>query len=181
MAFATLDAMTLLHAQPLTAEAFAPFGDVFGVPGGEPGVAVNRGTAVRFDLPATVETTGAPARLSLYRVEPVRLPLRVDLLERHPLGSQAFIPLSGRAWLVVVAPPGDTPEPASVRCFLAAPDQGVNFAPGTWHHPVLALGERSDFLAIDRTPAPSQANCDELPVQHWELSVDLDRGMPGLR
>jgi ureidoglycolate lyase len=162
----------VLVAQPLTADAFAPFGEVFAVPGDGPGVAINGGTALRYDLPVTIETSAAAARLSFYRVQPARLPLRVQSLERHPLGSQAFVPLSGRPWLVVVAPAGDAPEPGGVRCFLAAPDQGVNYAPGTWHHPVLALRASSDFLVIDRAPAPPHANCDELPVRHWQVSVD---------
>jgi ureidoglycolate lyase len=118
----------VLVAQPLTAEAFAPFGEVFAVPGDGPGVAINDGTALRYDLPVTIETSAAAARLSFYRVQPARLPLRVESLERHQLGSQAFVPLSGRPWLVVVAPAGDAPEPGGVRCFLAAPDQGVNYA-----------------------------------------------------
>ena len=84
------------------------------------------------------------------------------MLERHPLGSQAFLPLGERPYLVVVAPPGAPPSPASVRAFLAAPGQGVNYAPGVWHHPLLALDAVSDFWVIDR--AGPGDNCEEITL-----------------
>ncbi|MCY1176174.1 Ureidoglycolate lyase [compost metagenome] len=84
------------------------------------------------------------------------------MMERHPLASQAFVPLSGRAYLVVVAPAGPAPQVEDLRVFLARGDQGVNYAPGVWHHPLLALDEVSDFLVIDRG-GPGD-NCDEVKL-----------------
>jgi ureidoglycolate lyase len=81
------------------------------------------------------------------------------MLERHPLGSQAFMPLNGHAYLVAVAPRGETFATGDVRVFLARGDQGVNYAAGVWHHPLLALDTVCDFLIVDR--AGAGANCDE--------------------
>lgn len=83
----------------------------------------------------------------------------LKVFERHPLGSQAFVPLSGRPYLVAVAPAGAF-DPTAVQVFRARPDQGVNYARGVWHHFCLALGAESDFLVIDR--AGPGDNLDEV-------------------
>lgn len=71
------------------------------------------------------------------------------MMERHPLGSQAFIPLDDRPYLVVVAPAGDLDE-SKIRAFVTRGWQGVNYAKGVWHHPLLALGKVSDYIVVDR-------------------------------
>ncbi len=81
------------------------------------------------------------------------------MLERHPKGSQAFIPLSGNPYLVVVAPIGDEPDPNTIRAFYAKGSQGINYHKGVWHHPVLALEEKDQFLIVDRDG--EGPNCDE--------------------
>jgi ureidoglycolate lyase len=98
--------------------------------------------------------------------------MQLLILERHPLGSQAFIPMSSQPFLVVVAPAGDAPEPQRPRCFLAAPGQGVNYARGIWHHPLIALDAPSDFLVLDRAGAKSDANCDEYPLTDAYFWID---------
>jgi ureidoglycolate lyase len=80
----------------------------------------------------------------------VRLPFTVEIMERHPLGSQGFIPLHDRPFLVVVAPPGAEPGPAAIRAFLTDGRQGVNYYRGTWHHYQLTLDQTGDYLVIDR-------------------------------
>jgi ureidoglycolate lyase len=148
-----------LRPELLTAEAFRPFGDVIEMREGE-SRPINNNTCLRWDHVAGLDITqvgGAPL-LSLFRAQPVTLPLTVPLLERHPLSSQAFVPLSPRPFLVVVAPPGDGVTPAAIRAFLTASGQGVNYAAGVWHAPLLALGEASDFVVIGR--AGPEANCD---------------------
>ena len=106
---------------------------------------------------------GAPANASL--------PMALILLERHPLGRQAFMPLSQLPYLVVVAPPADASRPdlARLRCFAAGPGQGVNYAAGTWHHPLLALQAECDFLVVDRGGAASDHNCDEFALDGLDL------------
>lgn len=150
----------LLSPRPLEAAAFAPYGQVI-----EPGAArrvleINGGTARRFHDLARIEP-GPEGRVlvSIFQAVPRQLPLPVTLMERHPLASQAFMPLSGRPYLVLVAAPGEELRAAGLQLFLAPPGQGVNFNPGTWHHPLLALEGPSDFLVIDRE-GPGN-NCEE--------------------
>ena len=153
-----------LRAEPLTAGAFAPFGEVIAAAEAAEVRTINLGYARRFhDLARLdLDTDGGRPVLSLFRVTPVPDPIRIARMERHPLSSQAFYPLGGRPWLVVVAPPGVF-DPGALRAFLARADQGVNYRPGTWHHFCLALEAETDFLVIDRDgPGP---DCDEVSVE----------------
>ena len=142
----------ILMPEPLTAAAFAPFGDVIETSDRSQRFPVNQGHAERYHDLATVELVGidAKALVSIFRSRPRQFPLRLSLLERHPLGSQAFMPLTALPYLVVVAPGGDVPELHALRCFVAASGQGVNYARAIWHHPLLSLQETSNFLCIDR-------------------------------
>ncbi len=152
-----------LAVEPLTGAAFQAFGDVIEVPRGG-GQTVNDGTAVRHDNIAALELTadgGRPA-LGLFRVRPQRLPLECRTLERHPLSSQAFVPVGDRRFLVVVAPAGgDEPDAAATRAFVTDGRQGVNYRPGVWHHPVLALDGETDFVMMGR--ADDGRDCDVAP------------------
>ncbi len=165
--------MTPLRPLPLTAAAFAPFGEVIGVEGARH-FPINGGTTERYhDLACIEPGAGGRAIVSIFRGQPRRFPLAIDLLERHPLGSQAFVPLQGRPYLVVVAAPG-AQGPGPLRAFLARGDQGVNYRPGTWHFPLIAVGEVSDFLVIDRQG--EGGNCDEVRLAApaaLELPEDL--------
>ena len=153
-----------LTIEPLTAEAFAPFGDVMEVSDRARHFTINAGSTERYHDLARIDVAdaGGHAILNIFRAQPRGLPLRLLLLERHPLGSQAFMPLSGLPYLVVVADGGAEPDVSRLRCFRATPGQGVNYARGTWHHPLLALHSPSDFLVVDR--GGSGANCDEYPL-----------------
>ncbi|MER1966608.1 ureidoglycolate lyase [Castellaniella sp. GW247-6E4] len=148
-----------LIAEPLTREAFAPYGDVIQADDGAQHFTINEGNTERYHDLARIEP-GADGRaiVSIFRGLPRALPFTIAMMERHPKGSQAFIPLSGRPYLVVVAPPASTPTVADLRAFRCEGHQGVNYAPGTWHYPLMALGEVSDFLIIDR--AGPGDNCD---------------------
>ena len=135
---------------PLTADAFAPFGDVIEASDRAEQIAINYGYTTRFNDLAGIDVAqgGGKAIVSLFRAIPLDPPL-LKIVERHPLGSQAFMPLNGRPYLVAVAPAGDF-DPEKLTVFRAGADQGVNYARGTWHHFLLALGGQSDFLVIDR-------------------------------
>lgn len=150
-------------ARPLTAEAFAPFGQVIEA---DPtrAMGINYGQTTRFHDLAHIDVARGGGRpiVSLFRSRPLPAPLTLKVMERHPLGSQAFIPLEGRPYLVVVAPPGEF-RPSDVVAFLATGRQGVNYAPGVWHHFLLALEAESDFLVIDR--AGEGHNCDEVTLE----------------
>lgn len=148
---------------PLERAAFAPFGEVIEAAATAHHFTINAGNTERYHDLANIEP-GADGRaiVSIFRGQPRQLPFQVTMMERHPLASQAFMPLSGRPYLVVVAPAGPAPKACDLRVFLARGDQGVNYAPGVWHHPLLALGEVSDFLVIDRS-GPGD-NCDEVEL-----------------
>jgi len=94
------------------------------------------------------------------------LPFEVSMLERHPLGSQAFLPLNDRPYLVVVAPAGELDE-AAIRGFATRGWQGVNYAKGVWHHPLIALGEVSDFIVVDRGGEGNNLNEIQLDESVW--------------
>ena len=149
-----------LEPMPLTAVAFSPYGDVIETTGNTPR-SINQGTTQRYDDLARIDVGQDEGRplLSVFVTQPQPLPLRITMIERHPLGSQAFVPLDEADFLVVVAAPGDAPKPGDLRAFLARKGQGVNYAPGVWHHPVIALGHETRFLVIDR--GGDDANCDE--------------------
>lgn len=149
-----------LAPRPLTAEAFAPFGDVIEASERAEQIAINYGYTTRFNDLAAIDVAdeGGRAIVSLFRADPLEPPL-LKVFERHPLGSQAFVPLGVHSYLVAVAPAGDF-DAVAVQVFIAGPDQGVNYHKGVWHHFLLALHARSDFLVIDRA-GPGE-NLDEV-------------------
>lgn len=155
-----------LKIEPLTSAAFQSFGDVIEASQAGLHFSINNGFAERFHDLARIDVSalGGQPIISIFKATPRDFPMRLVMLERHPLGSQAFIPMSSQPFLVVVAPAGDAPEVQRLRCFLAAPGQGVNYARGTWHHPLIALHAPSDFLVLDRAGAKEDANCDEYPL-----------------
>lgn len=154
----------LLKAEPLTAAAFAPFGDVIETAGRAPRL-INEGTCERFDdlAPVDVFAEGGRPLISIFRAVARPLPFAVRALERHPLSSQAFYPLDGVPFLVVVAEAGRPVSAARVRAFLASGSQGVSYRRNTWHHALLAIGRTSQFLVVDRG-GPGE-NCEEVRVE----------------
>ena len=150
------DAIT---AEPLTPEAFAPFGEVL-TPRATPDRMINAGRCERHHALATVERGGAEAIISIFRSEAVSLPYDCTLLERHPLGSQAFMPLGARPWLSVVAP-DDNGRPGPLRAFLVPAQTGVNLHAGTWHGVLTPLHAPGLFAVVDRIGEGS--NLEE----HW--------------
>lgn len=159
----------MLTPEPLTQAAFAPFGDVIETEGAE-ARRINAGFATRFhDLTRIdVGREGGRPILSIFEARPRPTPLVVPLLERHPLGSQSFFPLESRAWLAVVAPDADgAPDLDAARCFRARGDQGLTYAPGAWHAPLLVTGAGPQrFLVVDRLGALADLsdNLEEAPL-----------------
>jgi ureidoglycolate lyase len=164
----------VLKMEPLTAAAFSPFGDVIEASDTVQHFTINEGYAERYHDLAQVDVASHGGRpiISIFRAKPRSLPLQLALLERHPLGSQAFMPLSPLPYLVVVAKAGAVPSLSGIRCFRAMPGQGVNYARGTWHHPLIALEALCDFLVIDRSGAPDDANCDEHTLIDSQLWIE---------
>jgi ureidoglycolate lyase len=107
--------------------------------------------------------------ISFFLAAPRALPIALATIERHPLGSQAFVPLAATRYLVVVAGDSEHPAPTDLRAFLATGTQGINFRRGVWHHPLLAL-EPSALLVIDRRS--SAGNLDVIDVSGWSVVVE---------
>ncbi|WP_024642401.1 ureidoglycolate lyase [Pseudomonas syringae] len=162
--------MRKLIIEPLTKEAFAPFGDVIETDGSDHFM-INNGSTMRFHRLADVQTAQPEdkAIISIFRAEALPMPLTIGMLERHPLGSQAFVPLLGNPFLIVVAPVGDVPESELTRAFVSNGRQGVNYHRGVWHHPVLTIEKRDDFLVVDRSGEGN--NCDEHYFAESQLLV----------
>jgi ureidoglycolate lyase len=154
----------MVKAEPLTAAAFAPFGEVIETAGHAPRL-INEGTAERFDdlAPVDVLANGGRPLISIFKATPRPLPFTVKGLERHPLSSQAFYPLDRSPFLVVVAEPGNAAWASRIRVFRASGHQGVSYRRNTWHHALLAIGQTCHFLVVDRG-GPGE-NCDEVVVE----------------
>lgn len=137
-----------IRIEPLSRAAFAPFGDVLDTEGA-PDRMINQGLCGRFHDRARLDFANGRAGVSLFQAEPRSLPLMLDMVERHPLGSQAFVPMSLDPFLVIVAP-DEAGKPGRPRAFLTAPGQGINFHRGTWHGVLTPLAEPGLFAVIDR-------------------------------
>ncbi len=159
--------MDMLHPQVLTDAAFAPYGRVLQVPtDGAGGHAINAGTTQRHELLADAQLTDQAGRpvISISRAQARLLPMALQEMERHALGSQSFIPLgAARRLVLVVARPGPAPRGlADLAAFVSDGAQGVWLAPGTWHHPLLAL-DAGDFLVMERRS--DRVDCDVVALQ----------------
>ncbi len=140
-----------LHPELLTPDAFTAFGDVITLDGAEQR-AINDGTTIRYHDLATIDVAeeNGHTLVNIFRGSAVRLPLRLWLMERHPIGSQVFWPLSNEPFLVVVAPAGQAPGIDDLQAFHVSAGTGINYAKGVWHHPLISLNVTSDFIVIDR-------------------------------
>lgn len=157
-----------IRTEPLTAEGFAPFGDVLDC-AGEPDKLINAGLCGRYHDRATLDFgPEGRAGLSLFNAQPRSLPYSFDLLERHPEGSQAFIPMTENPFLVIVAL-DDQGKPGSPRAFLTAPHQGVNFYRGTWHGVLTPLAAPGIFAVVDRIG--TTANLEEVLLDLLHIVV----------
>lgn len=152
-----------LMLMDLTPERFAPFGDVIAMRND----CMEKMNAARFDRfvdLAAVDVDGgcAAVNLSLMRcVITSGLPYQIELLERHPRGSQAFFPTSGHDYVVAVAPPAEQPDPHALVAFRVRGDQGINLRRGVWHLPMLGFVRHQSFLVVDRK---GDGNCDEFAL-----------------
>jgi len=143
--------MQIIKALPLTKEAFAPFGDVIEISTAEKSHFINRGTTERFHNLTSAVAFGEDGHviISMARAQPFAPPIFLTKMERHPLGSQAFIPVSPTRFLITTAP-DENGKPGTPLAFLAAPGQGINYFRNTWHGVLTVLESVSDFLIIDR-------------------------------
>jgi ureidoglycolate lyase len=150
--------MHRLPILPLTKAAFSAFGDVVEADGADV-IAINQGFAMRTHGLARIDLGAGrnPVNVSLLDAKARPAPIRIQLMERHPLGSQLFFPLEGRPWLIVVC--SEPHDVTSFRAFQASGRQGVNYARNVWHHPLLVLRGNQRFLVVDY---PTPDNLEEV-------------------
>jgi len=171
MAQQTLASTGVLVAKKLTARAFAPYGEVICPESATRKLLINAGTTERFDEAARVDVDGA-AILSIFRGAPFAPPHVVAMLERHPRGSQAFVPLDARRpYLVVAAAAAADGSPLAPEAFYVEGGAGVQYRRNVWHHPLLALGATpSDFLVVDRAGDAPGSNLEEAAIPPLRLA-----------
>ena len=160
----------ILRPVPITAERFAPYGDVIHASSSAL-QAMNDARFERFDDLAKVEVDqagGGRVAISIARSKtPTVLPHRFDMVERHPLGSQAFIPLAPFSFVVVVAPAGESVDIEDLRAFVTNGSQGINYHKGVWHMPLIATEGEQAFLIVDRVPAAN--NCEQVVLSEFVM------------
>ena len=134
----------------ITRANFAAYGDLISSDDIKP-MDINAGYAKRFDNLANINTSkdGGKTIVSIFSALKRNFPMKIDMMEKHPLGSQAFVPLKETTFLCFVAPQGETPEINKIQSFIIPPKTGINYKPGIWHFPLIST-EDTDFLVIDR-------------------------------
>lgn len=151
---------------------FSIYGDVIEASDQVNRFSINDGLTERYHDLAEIDinSNNGKALISIFRSTPMKLPIMIKKMERHPLSSQSFIPMGTQPYLVVVAPSGEFNEEA-IKVFIANSNQGVNYHAGTWHHFSLALNQVSDFLVIDR--GGEGDNCDDVLLDA-QIRIDFE-------
>ena len=152
-----------INPKPITKENFSKFGDMITTANIKP-IEINEGYAKRFDGIANLNTSkdNGETTISIFSALRRSFPMKIDMMEKHPLGSQAFIPMKQTTFLVLVAPKGSKPDLNKIEAFVIPPEIGVNYNPGTWHFPLIAT-EDMNFLVVDR-----KGSGDNLVIENIE-------------
>tara|TARA_B110000003_G_scaffold267080_1_gene294901 strand:- start:151 stop:645 length:495 start_codon:yes stop_codon:yes gene_type:complete len=139
-----------INPKPITKKNFSKFGDMITTDNIKP-LEINNGYAKRFDGIANLDTSkeNGETTICIFSALKRSFPMKIDMMEKHPLGSQAFVPMKDTTFLVFVAPKGVKPNLNEVEAFIIPPGIGVNYNPGTWHFPLIST-EDMNFLVVDR-------------------------------
>jgi ureidoglycolate lyase len=158
-----------LYPEPLTSLAFQPYGEV--IETGDDGTKINSGNVASFtDLAAIdVADEGGKVVVNIYQAKARDLPFKIEMMERHPLGSQAFIPMHGQRFLTIVLAKDEAMIAKNIKLFISNGRQGVNLSKGTWHHPFFAI-DGGEFLVIDRSEP--EKNCEEFHFDKDDIFVN---------
>ncbi len=153
----------IINPIPITKENFSKFGDMITTADIKP-IEINDGYAKRFDGIANLNTTkdNGETTICIFSALKRSFPMKIDMMEKHPLGSQAFIPMKQTTFLVLVAPEGNKPDLNKIEAFIVPQEIGVNYNPGTWHFPLIAT-EDMNFLVVDR-----KGSGDNLVIENIE-------------
>jgi len=141
---------TIIKPIEITRKNFAAYGDLISSDNIKP-VNINAGYAKRFDNLANINTSRDEGKtiVSIFSAIKRTFPMKIDMMEKHPLGSQAFIPMKETTFITFVSPPGEKPEINNIESFIVPPGIGINYKPGVWHFPLIST-EDTNFLVIDR-------------------------------
>jgi len=151
-----------IKVEPLTRKTFEPFGQVIEAEAYAEMITINDGYATRYHDLAEVDISSSGGRplINIFRGRPRPLPITIHMMERHPLGTQAFIPLHRDPFAIVVAPAGEIVDVSVLSAFVTNGRQGVSYSRNVWHFPLLVLGpDEKDFLVVDRGGGGD--NCEE--------------------
>ena len=153
----------VIKPKPINKENFKKFGDMITTADIKP-IEINEGYAKRFDGIANLDTSkdNGETTISIFSALKRSFPMKIDMMEKHPLGSQAFIPMKQTTFLVLVAPEGNKPDLNKIEAFIVPQEIGVNYNPGTWHFPLIAT-EDMNFLVVDR-----KGSGDNLVIENIE-------------
>ena len=153
----------LIKPIKITRENFNEFGDLISSEDINP-IDINAGYAKRFDNLANINTSKDEGKtiVSIFSALKRNFPMKIDMMEKHPLGSQAFIPMKETTFLCFVAPPGESPEIDKIQSFIIPPKTGINYKPGIWHFPLIST-EDTNFLVIDR-----KGNSENLVIHKFD-------------
>ena len=140
----------VVKPKKITKENFVTFGDVISSDSVKP-ISINAGYAKKFDDLANINTSKDKGRaaVSIFSALKRSFPMKINMMEKHPLGSQAFIPMKETTFIAFVAPPSEKPEINMIESFIVSPGKGINYKPGIWHFPLIST-ENMNFLVVDR-------------------------------
>ena len=140
----------LITPRPINTENFSKFGDIITTKDIKP-IDINNGYAKRYDGIANLNTSNenGETTISIFSALKRKFPMKIDMMEKHPLGNQAFIPMKETTFLCFVAPEGQKPDLKKIESFIITPGIGINYKPGIWHFPLIST-EDMNFLVVDR-------------------------------
>ena len=140
----------IITPKKITKENFSLYGDIISTNDVKP-IDINAGYAKRYDNLANINTSkdNGETIISIFSAIKRIFPMKIDMMEKHPLGSQAFNPMKDTTFLVFVAPQGEKPDLSKVESFIIPTGIGINYKPGIWHFPLIST-EDMNFLVVDR-------------------------------
>ena len=140
----------IIKPEKISRSNFSSYGDLISTDDISP-ININEGYAKRFDNLANLDTSKDSGNtiVSIFSALKRTFPMKIHMMEKHPLSTQAFIPMKETTFLAFVAPSGESPEIDKIQSFIIPPKMGINYKPGIWHFPLIST-ENINFLVIDR-------------------------------
>ena len=167
-----------LTPQKLTAENFSQFGEVISCENKDY-LAINDGYAKKYPDLATIDTQedGGNTAVNIFIAKKRQFPLKIGMLEMHPFFSQAFIPRDNTPFIVVVAPVSDKPNIEAIKAFVSNGEQGINYARGVWHFPLISIKDGAHFIVIDRRHVVESDNIEQCivhPIKETNITLEFE-------